>query len=288
MRDRIFHPIFKRLFRHGVQIAGRRIDLSAMPWLQDPQGSCQIGADFFERLAAARGWQIQENVGLLPSFSELAGATFSPERVHPQVRHFYEHTADYQMTIWSVWNGLFRPFGALMVHGYCRKIQQFNLPLSPLDTCYGVTNRVISLAKPGQQDPVYAAWIRCNARTGVPMYVSNFASIDKLPGCPSPCIKVVFPLPQGSAMVFLQPFSQHNSLLLTSQGKRFGEPGLYLIQRGSDSQARVAYVSLFQEQLRVFVDEHNQLRADHLFKIGGFDALKLHYRFDRVISQSER
>lgn len=280
--------IFQQMFRRWVQLTGQRVDLATTPWLQGPQGDRRIGADFFERLATAQGWQVKENVGLLRRFSELAGNTLDPNRVHPQVKHFYEHTADYQMTIWSVWNSVFRPFGGLMVHSYCRKIGQFNLPLSPLDTCYGVTNRVITLTEPGQRDALYAAWIRCNAKTEVPMYVSSFASIAKIPGCESPCIKVVFPLPQGSATVFLQPFSQQNSLLLTSQGKRFGEPGLYLIQHSTGDQARVAYVRPFQERLHVFVDQHKQLRADHLFKLGGVDMLKLHYRFDRAISKSDR
>ncbi|MEM9905492.1 MAG: hypothetical protein AAF921_10770 [Cyanobacteria bacterium P01_D01_bin.44] len=89
-------------------------------------------------------------------------------------------------------------------------------------------------------------------------------------------------------IVFSTAISQHNSLLLTSQGKRFGESGLYLIQRSTSSRARVAYVRHSQERLHVFVDQHNQLRADHFFKIGGLTALRLHYRFDRVASKSNR
>ena len=274
--------LFRYLLKIWVRLTGCRIDPAAAPWLQGPEGQRdRIGADFFERLARSHHWQINPHAGLLQRFSELEGRSLNTDEIDPQVHSFYEHTAAYRLIIWPEWNPLVKPFASWFVRSYCRHAQQFNLPLSVRDTCHGVSNRVIALMDPASNQRRYAAWIRCNSRTDTPMYVSSFSAIAQIPGYPDPCIKVVFPILQGSAIVFLGPTSKQGKLVLDSTGHRFGDLGLYVTQRDRKKRVRVTYARAFQEHLEVFVDPRGQLRGDHQFKIGWFPILRLYYQFDR-------
>ena len=50
----------------------------------------------------------------------------------------------------------------------------------------------------------------------------------RTPRATGPCVKTVFPLPNGNAIVILRPEAQADgSLVLLSDGHRFGDPGFY-------------------------------------------------------------
>jgi hypothetical protein len=64
--------------------------------------------------------------------------------------------------------------------------------------------------------------------------------VTQVPGFERPCVKVVFPLPNGNAQVFLKPeTSADGSLTVTSSGRRFGDPGFYFtVHHGGKVWAR--------------------------------------------------
>jgi hypothetical protein len=265
-----------------VQLTGRVVDVEREAWLAGPVGDTdRIGSDFYERLAAREGLRVRATggaAGLMTSFSQLAGPDFDPERVHPAVRDFYERTSVYTLDVWSQWNAIFRPFGGLLAAWFSRRLQQMNVPLSPLATIRGMTSAIVQLEDRRDGSLRYTGWLRENRATGLTVYVGIY-SVARIPGHAAPCVKVVFPLPNGSATVFMRPSVQEDgALLLESVGESFGDPGFYFLVRKKDSFYWVRFLRTFRESIRVYVEPPGELRTDHRFTIFGRTFLQLHYR----------
>jgi hypothetical protein len=124
---------------------------------------------------------------------------------------------------------------------------------------------------------VYVAWVRTLKSTGRVVYCGAYSSCA-VPGFRSPCLRVCFPLPNGNATVILKPSIQEDgSLVLTSSGERFGDPGFYFtVRRRSASFAR--YVRAMRERIHVYASTDGEVRADHDLRLFGMTFLRLHYR----------
>ena len=192
-----------------VQLTGKSVNLSDYPWLEGPVGDVElIGSAFFRRLAERKNLDFVADGpgrGLIHDFSRLSGPACSPNDVDARVVAFYENTAEFEFDIWSEWCGGFRPFGGALAAIFSRRLQQLNVPLSPLDTKLGITSDVVQLKERSGQ-VVYTAWVRDVVSTKRTLYAGSY-SVCHVPGYPGPCVKVVFPLPNGSAMVIMRPES---------------------------------------------------------------------------------
>lgn len=262
-----------------VRATGRRVDLAETPWLDGPTGRpTGIGEGFFETWADDHGLEVREGGaarGLLPSFDALAGPGFDPARVDPAVRDFYERTSAYDVEAWAEWSPAFRPFGGAVVALFSRRLGQLNLPLGALDTSRGTVSRVLHLVdRAGRLDS--AAWVRTLRATGRPLYVGAY-SAARVPGHGAPCVRVVFPLPNGACTVVLRPeVGEGGALRLVSSGERWGDPGLYLaVHDGARVWARA--VRSLRETITVYPDGAD-VRTDHVLRLGGRVFLRLHYR----------
>jgi hypothetical protein len=264
-----------------VQFTGKRVDLSDYPWLDGPVGDVdRIGSAFFRRLAERKKLEVVGDGpgrGLITDFSSLRGPARDPGTVDARVAAFYEHTSDFEFDIWSEWCGAFRPFGAALAAIFSRRLQQLNVPLSPLDTKLGITSDVVQL-KERSGEVVYTAWVREVVSTKRTLYAGSY-SVCRVPGYAGPCVKVVFPLPNGSATVIMRPESNPDgSITLRSSGARFGDPGFYFFVEKEPGRGWARYVRTFQEAIRVYVDAQGTLRTDHDLWIWGARFLRLHYR----------
>jgi hypothetical protein len=264
-----------------VQITGRRLALKEHQWLNGPTGNTrQIGKDFFAAYARQNNLQIvQSGVrGLVEDMSALSGPSTDLALVAKQVREFYERTSEYALDSWSQWHGLFRPFGRALAVLFSRRLQQLNIPLSSLDSAKGMTSNVIQLRDPSSGRLVQTAWVReLNATQNV-LYAGSY-SICSVPGHSSPCIKVVFPLPNGNAIVVMRPkIHEDGSLSVTSAGKTFGDPGFYFVVHGEDGLVWARYLQSMQETIHVYPAESGASRADHILWLWGREFLRLHYR----------
>src|SRR5262245_7900476 len=132
-----------------VQHTGRRVRWSDSPWLAGPVGDVAgIGPDFFERFAVRQGLKVSRcdaQRGLLERFADLEGPCCRVAGVHPEIARFYERTSAYGLEVWSEWCGAYRPFGQLLAMIFSRRLQQLNMPLSPLDSRFGVRSEVLRL-----------------------------------------------------------------------------------------------------------------------------------------------
>ncbi len=265
-----------------VRFTGRRVDLDSDTWIEGPKAPATgIGSDYFESLAAAEGLRVHRSgrfTGIVPRFGVLRSQGFDPADVDSRVVAFYEKTSAYELDAWAEWCGLFRPFGWLLAVLFSRRLQQLNVPLSGLDTSRGVTSEVLQFVAPGTDELRHTAWFRRLQGTGNVLY-AGFYSTCTVPGHAGPCVKVVFPLPNGNAIVVMRPENRADgSFVVTSSGRRFGDPGFYFTVHGDSGVVRARYVRSLRESIHVYPSENGFVRADHVLTYFRATFLRLHYR----------
>ena len=193
---------------------------------------------------------------------------------------FYEQTSEYEFDVWSEWRGGFRPFGNALAAIFSRRLQQLNVPLSPLDTSQGISTSVVRLVDPAGAVK-QTAWVREIVSSKRTLYAGSY-SLCRVPGFDGPCVKVAFPLPNGSANVIMRPESAPDgSFTVRSSGRDFGDPGFYFFVEAGRGQGWARYLKALEEDIRVYVDPQGHLRADHNLQIWGATFLRLHYRMRR-------
>ena len=130
---------------------------------------------------------------------------------------------------------------------------------------------------------VWRVWFRRLKADGTVVY-SGVYSTCLLPSGEK-ALKIIFPLPQGSATVVLRPtVDTKGNLLLESRGERFGDPGFVFLVRDRKGQDWRHYLRSFHELIHVFVDEEGVLRADHSMSLSNRLAYQLHYKMVRKAS----
>ena len=126
----------------------------------------------------------------------------------------------------------------------------------------------------------HTAWVRTAVETGRPAFVGEYGTAI-IPGHAGPCIKVVFPLPNGNAIIVLRPRADPNAgLSLVSDGRRFGDPGFYFTVLAEPGEVWVRYVRTMKEQLSLQVRD-DVLSASHRFAVFGMPFLELRYAMAR-------
>jgi hypothetical protein len=268
-----------------VQVTGRRRSLAEVPWLAGPVGSVHgIGADFFERWAEARGLAVlppDPEDGLIDHLAALAGPNFDPAAVHPMIDDFYTHTAAFDLAIESRWAGGFRAFGWLISRLFARRLAQLNMPLSDHELEGGVHSRITRLVDADQRVR-HTAWVRTAVKTGGPVFVGQYGTAE-IPGHDGPCIKVVFPLPNGTAIILLRPRADpEGGFSLISDGRRFGDPGFYFTVVAGDGEIWTRYLRTMKEHLSL-QPQGDRIVARHRFRVFRMPFLELGYRITRKL-----
>src|SRR5262245_16132974 len=255
-----------RVTQRWVQFTGIPIDFKTHPWLDGPIGSPEgIGKKYFNDLAQKHGLDLRRNcpnTGLLPSFSALNGPSFSPEGVNDRVIEFYEKTCNYDLDAWVEWCGLFRPFGSLLALFFSRRLQQLNVPLNALDTSRGLTSEILQLADRNTGEVRLTAWLRELVGSGNVLYAGAYSTC-RVPKYDGTCVKVVFPLPNGNAIVIMRPvLHPDGSFSVVSSGNGFGDAGFYFTVHSSRG-IRARYPKSLRESIHVSAAENNMVRANH-------------------------
>jgi hypothetical protein len=267
-----------------IWIFGRTHRRADLAWLMGPLGNEVIGDAPYDEVATSEGLAIERDakgVGLVPRFTQLSGEGFSSSDVDPKIRDFYEHTADYTMDVWSRTYFPANLALALLVTTISRQVDQLNFPLSPLETALGMKSEVIALRRPDGEIK-YTGWFRTLPSANDRSIYTGFYMTVTVPSELAPCVKVVFPMPNGNATVVLRPRAVDGALELDSGGGRFGGAGFYRVQARGPDRVRVWKIRTLNERFRVFVDGHGTLRCDHSVSFLGLPVLKLHYKMARA------
>jgi hypothetical protein len=271
--------------RLWVRLTGKRVAKSSAPWLLCPAGPPgRIGEAFYTLLAHQECLQLQPSYdgGLLPDFDILKGPDFDPTDIRPEIRDFYEHTSCYRLEAWSEAGLASRLFLWLLMTFVSRRMDQLNFPVSSLELAGGMTSEILELVNPASGQRVYTGWLRRLAATGRVIYAGLY-SAQQPPGYSGPCVKVCFPVPLGSATIFLRPEAQPDgSFKLISSGSRFGGPGGYRMVEVDSDHWKVRYIRTLREFFHVYVDQHGTLRTEHKIRFMGITVLRLHYKIVRV------
>ena len=267
-----------------VRLTGRLVRKSEAPWLAGPLGGRErIGTGIYERIAQAGGLELRTppHAGLLEHFNVLRGPNFNPDAVHPDIRHFYEHAAEYQLDVWSEASLIGKLFLWLLVEFISRRMDQLNFPISSLEVAKGMTSEVVQLVDPTSSRIVNTGWLRRLKSSGRVIYAGLY-SVTELPGEAGLSVKVTFPC-RGSANVYLNPVSHADgSFGLVSSGSAFGRTGFYRVIDGGPDHYIVRHVRTLRELFHVYVDAEGVLRTDHDVFFLGLTIIRLHYKMTRV------
>lgn len=267
------------LFISGlILLCGRRCAPREVTWLLGPIGGPTIGDRPYEEVARAEGLSLERLAakgGLIPDFAVLGSSGFDPAKVDARIRDFYEHTARYRLDTWATVYFSARLALWLLVTTISRRVQQLDLPLDGLDTARGITSEIILLRDP--DGPVrYTGWFRRRVHDNRVLF-TGFYMTTRVPAGDVPCVKAVFPMPDGNATVILRPENDGSGLRLTSVGRGFGEAGFYRVQRSGDG-VRIWRVARLHDTLRLYVDQEGCIRCDHHIRFYGVGVTTLHYR----------
>jgi hypothetical protein len=270
-----------------VRLTGKLVRKSEAPWLAGPLGGKErIGTSIYERVAKAEGLLIRmpPDAGLLEHFNVLRGPNFNPDAVHPDIRHFYEHAAEYQLDVWSEVSLTGRFFLWLLVEFISRRMDQLNFPISSLEVAKGMTSEVVQLVEPATERIVNTGWLRRLKSSGRVIYAGLY-SATQMPDETGPCVKVTFPC-RGSANVYLAPVAHADgSFGLVSSGTAFGRTGFYRMIDGGPDHYIVRHVRSLRELFHVYVDAEQVLRTDHAVFFLGLSIIRLHYKMTRAPAQ---
>ena len=264
-------------------VTGRRVEPDEIPWLMGPFGNVDgIEDRYVDLLASSENLVVRKNepdFGLLESVDVLNLSEHDLSVLRTEIVDFYEHTLNYEFEVWSQWQPMFKPFAGLIAQLYSKRIGQLNLPLNPIDTARGMQSQIYKLVDQKTGRTRYTVWYRHLQSSGQVIY-SGVYSYCTIPDGRT-CLKITFPLPQGNATVVMGvKVEPDGSLLLSAQGKEFGDPGFYFLLKDAKNHHWARYISTFNESITVFVDSEHVLRADHLMNLWGRKALHLHYRMN--------
>jgi len=269
--------LLKWLINVWLSITGKVCRFSAYPWLKGPVAEHhEIGADFYDEFARSNGYKVvsTKNGGLLSDFYSVLPQN-ERGRLNKKVAHFYEHTVQYKLEVWSQWYRPMSFFAKILIRTVSTKMNQLNIPLYPLETSRGMSNEVLHICEPESNAILYACWLRKSILSGKVVY-SGFYSSCVIEG--RPFVKVVFPLPEGNVTVLLKAEVQADgSVALVSHGKKMGEAGYFRVRKHKSDAVKVRRIPL-KERIHVFEDGEGILRTDHKFWFWGAKLLHLHYK----------
>jgi hypothetical protein len=263
-----------------VRLTGKSIRDGQAPWLDAPLGEKgRIGTAIYERIAQAEHLEsrVLPDAGLIPDFNALRGPSFDPSAIHPAIRHFYEHAAQYHLDVWTEVSLTGRFFLWLLVEFISRRMDQLNFPISSLEVARGMSSQIVQLVDPQTAAIRYTGWLRRLKSSGHVIYAGLYSTV-RVPGEENPCVKVTFPC-RGTANVYLSPVQDPDgSFGLDSSGSAFGRSGFYRIVAGGPDARRVRYVKTLHELFHVYLDSENVLRVDHKVSFLGITIIRLHYK----------
>jgi len=276
----MFGPILRWIINTWIGTTGKVRSYKTFPWLYGPiSEKPEIGADFYNVFASRENLSVvtSPDAGLIEDFTALiADDDPNKARLHPRVRHFYEHTKQYKLEVWSQWYRPMSLFARILIGSLSRDMDQLNIPLKPMETSRGMSNDVLQL-RDGDGMLRYACWLRKSMLSGKVVYAGFYSGIEAEG---RKYVRVIFPLPDGNITVVLSVHVQDDgSVKLLSGGRSEDIAGYYRVRKRDKDSVKLKKIPL-RESIHVYEDGEGVLRTDHKFWFLGVRMLHLHYRIN--------
>jgi hypothetical protein len=279
-----FRVLSALLFRDAqVSLLAERVQAADLPFVVPLEARTRyVGTGYVRELADVLGGTYRADapdIGIVASLDELAGPQFDPAAVDPRVREFYEHTTRFTLDIVPQWRLWVRPGYLLYRTLVARPLGQANVPMNQRETLRGIRSRIDTITLPQEDVVAVRGWIRSFADTDEPIYVGIYTTY-RHDG--RGYVSVGFPLPQASFTATLVPQPRGGGGLVLTSRSGLGQAGHYLTYIDPTTRELTTLgLPGFAEQLDVYLDDHDKLRAEHAFWVFGFPFLVLHYRLHR-------
>lgn len=259
--------------QYGNIVLGTRVVPEADGWLLGPLGAVRESADqFVRRIADAQGLRIARNrpgCGLVERMDDWAVA------VRPGIEAFYRRTLDFDLAVDTAWRPGFGSLGHLVAILFSRRIQQLNLPRRS-DSEIPIDSDIVQLVDP-EGRVRHTVWHRSRRDTAEVVFFGIYTTCRIPSG--DVCVKVIFPLPCGSATVVFKPRSDAmGNLSLVSAGERAGDPGFYFLVRDSRGGLWKHYLPGFRESIQVSEGDDGILTAEHTLRLWSSPVYRMRYR----------
>lgn len=275
---------FKQSFQDWITqqwviLSGKKINSKEYEWLLGPFGNTNgIGEKFIKQLTKSENLKIsdlEKRKGLLESIDYLNLSSTDYNRLSKDVIDFYENTSNYEFDLKTTWNPIFKIFGYLLKILFSNRIEQLNIPMNNNQISREMNSEIIQLKEQKSNKVKHTFWLRTFKRTNQIVY-SGVYKICSIPNGTT-CIKAIFPLPNGSATVILQPFVGNNrELILKSSGNKIGDSGFYFLLKDNKGGLWTKYVKSFKDNLTV-TSEKGKIKANQVLTFYGMKVLNFEY-----------
>ncbi|MDF4202550.1 hypothetical protein PXD56_06280 [Maribacter sp. SA7] len=262
-----------------VILLGKKIRPADYQWLLGPFGKTNgIGLKFIQQLAENENLTIDDkqiDKGLLQSISELDLPEQELKNLSKDVIDFYENTSNYDFDLNVKWNPVFKMFGGLLKILFSNRIQQLNIPMGSDKNSEALQSQIIHLIDKQSKAVKRTIWLRTFKKSGQVVYSGVYEPCT-LPNGTS-CIKAIFPLPNGSATVILNPtVGEKGELILNSSGKKIGDSGFYFLLHDAKGNFWTKFIKSFRDKL-VVSSENEQITAIQTLTLWNLRVLQFTY-----------
>lgn len=206
----------------------------------------RVGPRFFHHIDAVDPAPARAPAGLVDDLeayrrdgNEDERDSFDPDRVHPDIRAFYERTASFRLFVIPDWRPGFR-LGARLFRWLMGSIDQLGLPRDPVAD-EQMQSCILPIRDERDGRRGVRAWVRTyerpDGRAGPVVYVAAY-SVHRAAGVPY--MNIAFPLPGGNMTSILRmdawPDPVSDGLVLTTlpvagAARGLGDQGVYFASR---------------------------------------------------------
>jgi hypothetical protein len=269
--------------REQIRFLAEAAPVDEVPYvvpLVEQQG--YVGVDYLRRYAERVGAAFTRSpadIGIVDYLDRLTGPTFDPDRVHPLIREFYEHTSRFHLAIVPEWRAWMKVPYLVYRELFARPLGQANAPFRVEEVERGMVSWIDTIDTDEDGVPDFRAWVRAYEETMEPLYVGIYTTFRQ---GDTGYVSVGFPLPTGSFTATLLPRNHRRDGLLLTSRDGGPLPGHYLSLVDPETGAiTAAELTSFHEEIDVYVDE-GRLLTDHRFFLGRAEFMALHYSIDRL------
>jgi|TARA_B110000261_G_scaffold163793_1_gene210841 hypothetical protein len=276
--------LYDWITQQWVILFGKKIIPNENKWLLGPFGKTNgIGLKFIKELAKEEELIIdkkQVNKGLLHSIKQLNLDEKELNKLSKNVIDFYENTSNYDFDLKVKWNPLFKVFGILLKILFSNRIEQLNIPMSNNKESTALKSEIIHLVNEKSKEVKRTIWLRTFKKSEQVVY-SGIYETCTIPNGQN-CIKAIFPLPNGSATVILNPtVTEKGELILNSSGRKIGDSGFYFLLKDSNGNLWTKFIRSFKDKLAVS-SENGKITAIQTLTLWNLRVLQFKYNIKKT------